>query len=131
MPAPVRVPVPAPVVEGLTAKARAAGLWHLFLPPGSAGLTNLEYAPIAEIAEIAGMSPWIMPEAMNGSAPSLARDWVAEARNPGSRRHGPQPGHTPGRDVRTGPHAAPRRWSRRGAQFGCGPPAANRAGCGT
>jgi len=41
-----------PIVEELKAKARAAGLWNLFLPlehgSYSAGLTNLEYAPLAE-----------------------------------------------------------------------------------
>jgi len=42
---------PAPVVEELKEKARAAGLWNLFLPESEhgAGLTNLEYAPLAEI----------------------------------------------------------------------------------
>lgn len=42
-----------PVVESLKAKAKAAGLWNLFLPEEyqsfSAGLSNLEYAPLAEI----------------------------------------------------------------------------------
>ncbi|MBV9571698.1 MAG: acyl-CoA dehydrogenase family protein [Alphaproteobacteria bacterium] len=40
-----------PVVEELKAKAKARGLWNLFLPNGShgAGLSNLEYAPLAEI----------------------------------------------------------------------------------
>jgi acyl-CoA dehydrogenase len=41
-----------PIVEELKAKAREAGLWNLFLPVEhggySAGLTNLEYAPLAE-----------------------------------------------------------------------------------
>lgn len=57
-----------PVMEDLKAEARRRGLWNLFLPSDSrgAGLTNLEYAPIAEIS---GRSPWIMPEAMNCSAP--------------------------------------------------------------
>lgn len=55
-----------PVIEELKERARAAGLWNLFLPAGDQGLTNLEYAPIAEIT---GRSPWIMPEAMNCSAP--------------------------------------------------------------
>jgi acyl-CoA dehydrogenase len=55
-----------PVIEELKVKARSRGLWNLFLPAGSEGLSNLEYAPIAEIS---GWSPWIMPEAMNCSAP--------------------------------------------------------------
>ena len=42
-----------PIVEELKAKARAAGLWNLFLPheygQWSPGLTNLEYAPLAEL----------------------------------------------------------------------------------
>jgi alkylation response protein AidB-like acyl-CoA dehydrogenase len=40
-----------PVVEELKAKAKAEGLWNLFLPDsdGGFGLTNLEYAPLAEI----------------------------------------------------------------------------------
>src|SRR5437588_621571 len=42
---------PNPVVEELKPKARAAGLWNLFLPESSegAGLSNLEYAPLCEI----------------------------------------------------------------------------------
>jgi acyl-CoA dehydrogenase len=55
------------VIEELKAEARARGLWNLFLPgERGAGLTNLEYAPLAEIS---GRSPWICPEAMNCSAP--------------------------------------------------------------
>src|SRR3954451_654539 len=42
-----------PMMEGLKAKARAAGLWNLFMPHEygkfSPGLTNLEYAPLAEL----------------------------------------------------------------------------------
>jgi acyl-CoA dehydrogenase len=57
---------PVPVVQELKESARAQGLWNLFLPAHQDGLTSLEYAPIAEIS---GMSPWIMPEAMNCSAP--------------------------------------------------------------
>ena len=58
----------APIVEDLKKKARELGLWNLFLPHGEygAGLTNLQYAPLAEIS---GRSPYIAPEAMNCSAP--------------------------------------------------------------
>jgi acyl-CoA dehydrogenase len=58
-----------PVIEELKAEARAQGLWNLFLPAAhshGAGLTNLQYAPLAEIT---GRSPWIAPESLNCSAP--------------------------------------------------------------
>ncbi|MFC8665963.1 MULTISPECIES: acyl-CoA dehydrogenase family protein [Streptomyces] len=56
-----------PVMRELKEKARAEGLWNLFLAHGDwgAGLTNLEYAPLAELA---GRSV-IGPEVFNCSAP--------------------------------------------------------------
>lgn len=56
-----------PVMRELKEKARAEGLWNLFLAHGEwgAGLTNLEYAPLAELA---GRSV-IGPEVFNCSAP--------------------------------------------------------------
>ncbi len=54
-----------PVVEELKTKAQERGLWNLFLPSES-GLTNLEYAPLAELS---GWSTEIAPEAINCAAP--------------------------------------------------------------
>lgn len=54
-----------PVVEELKAQARARGLWNLFLPAIS-GLSNVEYAPLAELS---GWSLDLLPEAMNCAAP--------------------------------------------------------------
>ncbi|MBI1377416.1 MAG: acyl-CoA dehydrogenase [Frankiales bacterium] len=54
-----------PVMDELMAEARRRGLWNLFLPAES-GLSNLDYAPVAEIS---GWSPVIAPEAINCQAP--------------------------------------------------------------
>lgn len=54
-----------PVVEELKKRARAEGLWNLFLPAES-GLTQLEYAYIAELS---GWSLNLAPEAINSQAP--------------------------------------------------------------
>jgi acyl-CoA dehydrogenase len=56
------------IIEELKTEARGRGLWNLFLPDQElgAGLSVLEYAPLAEIT---GRSPEIAPEALNCSAP--------------------------------------------------------------
>ena len=67
---------PLALIEELKPKARAQGLWNLFLPPSAdgsrtassehgAGLSNLDYAPLAEIM---GRVPW-SSEVFNCSAP--------------------------------------------------------------
>ncbi|MFJ4592250.1 acyl-CoA dehydrogenase family protein [Kitasatospora sp. NPDC088861] len=73
-----------PVVAELQAEARKQGLWNLFLPgEGGAGLTNLQYAPLAEIT---GRSPHLAPPALNCAAPDtgnmelLAQFGTAEQR---------------------------------------------------
>jgi acyl-CoA dehydrogenase len=58
-----------PVLNELRAEARALGLWNLFLPAehaDSPGLTNLQYAPLAEIT---GRSGHLAPAVLNCSAP--------------------------------------------------------------
>ena len=54
-----------PLMEELKAKAREAGLWNLFMPASHGGLTNEQYAPLAEIM---GRVMW-SPEAFNCNAP--------------------------------------------------------------
>ncbi len=56
------------ITEDLKAEARRQGLWNLFLPDAEygAGLTNLQYAPLAEIT---GRSPHLAPTALNCAAP--------------------------------------------------------------
>jgi acyl-CoA dehydrogenase len=57
----------APVLGELRAQARSRGLWNLFLPgEHGAGLTNLQYAPLAEVT---GRSMMLAPAALNCSAP--------------------------------------------------------------
>ncbi|GAA4993700.1 acyl-CoA dehydrogenase family protein [Kitasatospora paranensis] len=65
---PAREPWTVPqVVAGLQAAARDRGLWNLFLPgDAGAGLTNLQYAPLAEIT---GRSVLLAPAALNCAAP--------------------------------------------------------------
>jgi acyl-CoA dehydrogenase len=71
-----------PIMEELKAEARRRGLWNLFLPgeEWGAGLSNLEYAPLAEIS---GRSPDLAPEAMNCSAPDTGNmEIIAEFGTP-------------------------------------------------
>lgn len=70
---------PEQLIDGLKEKARALGLWNLFLPglrddaPGTR-LTNLEYAPLAEIT---GRVPW-SPEVFNCNSPDSGNMEILE-----------------------------------------------------
>ncbi|GIF66831.1 acyl-CoA dehydrogenase [Asanoa ishikariensis] len=70
-----------PVMEDLKAEARRRGLWNLFLPGShGAGLTNLQYAPLAELL---GHSPHLAPEALNCAAPDTGNmELLAEFGSP-------------------------------------------------
>ena len=87
----LRWSTPAILAE-LKAEARRRGLWNLFLPPvheHGAGLTNLQYAPLAEIT---GRSPWIAPEALNCSAPDTGNmELLAMFGTPDQRRRWLEP----------------------------------------
>jgi acyl-CoA dehydrogenase len=79
------------VIEDLKLEARRRGLWNLFLPDErwGAGLSNLEYAPLAEIS---GRSINLAPEAMNCSAPDTGNmEVLAQFGNPEQQEQWLQP----------------------------------------
>ncbi|MGW7354988.1 acyl-CoA dehydrogenase family protein [Streptomyces sp. NPDC054784] len=79
------------VVEDLKAEARKHGLWNLFLPDRTygAGLTNLQYAPLAEIT---GHCPQLAPPALNCAAPDTGNmEVLAEFGDPEQRRQWLEP----------------------------------------
>jgi acyl-CoA dehydrogenase len=88
-----------PVIAELQREARARGLWNLFLPHSEhgAGLTNLQYAPLAEIM---GRSPEIAPRAFNCAAPDTGNmEVLAEFGTDAQRIAGSSPCST-GRSAR-------------------------------
>ena len=87
------------VLTGLKQAARSQGLWNLFLPDErfGAGLSVLDYAPIAELS---GRSVAIAPEAMNCSAPDTGNmELIA--------MFGTDEQQLPPRTRRTSPRASP------------------------
>jgi acyl-CoA dehydrogenase len=85
-----------PIVEDLKAEARRQGLWNLFFVdrhsvPGErgAGLTNLQYAPLAELT---GRSPHLAPPALNCAAPDTGNmEVLAEFGTPAQRKEWLEP----------------------------------------
>jgi acyl-CoA dehydrogenase len=79
-----------PVVAELQAEARRQGLWNLFLPGElGAGLTNLQYAPLAELT---GRSPFLAPAALNCAAPDTGNmELLAEFGSPEQRERWLEP----------------------------------------
>jgi acyl-CoA dehydrogenase len=79
-----------PVVEDLKAEARRRGLWNLFLPgEHGAGLTNLQYAPLAELT---GRSPHLAPPALNCAAPDTGNmEVLSEFGTPAQREQWLEP----------------------------------------
>jgi acyl-CoA dehydrogenase len=79
-----------PVVAELKAEARRRGLWNLFLPgEHGAGLTNLQYAPLAELT---GRSPFLAPTALNCAAPDTGNmEVLAEFGTPAQRKEWLEP----------------------------------------
>ncbi|MFC7545601.1 acyl-CoA dehydrogenase family protein [Plantactinospora sp. GCM10030261] len=73
------------IMAELQAEARERDLWNLFLPDPryGAGLTNLQYAPLAELT---GRSPHLAPEALNCAAPDTGNmELLAEFGSPKQR----------------------------------------------
>ena len=79
------------VVRELKAEARRQGLWNLFLPDTEygAGLTNLQYAPLAELT---GRSPDLAPTALNCAAPDTGNmELLRDFGSPEQRRRWLEP----------------------------------------